>query len=98
MAITRSQQGTQDRSDRMTSYQVNPFRGDINPGTAEGLRLFLKATAQLDEEERYGLKPDNAKALMDHLLQASNRFRWNKLIDQINMDTAQRRHQTSKIF
>ena len=70
------------------SFHVNPFRGDINPGTSEGLRLFLKATEPRDEEDRFDLKTDNAKALMDHLLQVSGRFGWSKLIDRVNIGMA----------
>ena len=71
----------------MTSYQVNPFRGDINPGNADGLHLFLKAIEPLDEEDRYELDSESAKPLMDHLLQVSKRFGWSKLTDRINVGT-----------
>ena len=53
------------------SHHVNPFGSDINPATSKGLRHFFKVIKPL-KEERFDLKSDNAKALMNHLSQVSS--------------------------
>jgi len=69
------------------SYHENPFRGEINPGTSEGLKLFLNATKTLNKDEMLDLKTGNAKALMDHLVKACSAYGWNKLVDRVNIGT-----------
>ena len=88
MTLTRNQiQNLNIENTRMV-FTVNLFREDINPGMAEGLRLFLSATKALDEDECFDLKMENTKALTDHLYQTSSTYGWNKLVDWVNMGTA----------
>jgi len=68
---------------KIMPYHVNPFCSDINLGTKEGLQLFLKATEPLEASEKFDLKSDKAKALIDHLTQVAGRFGWNKLIGRV---------------
>lgn len=37
------------------------FKGNINPGTSEGARLYMKATAKKDEDDTFYLNIGNAQ-------------------------------------
>lgn len=60
-------------------YVTNPFAGHILPGTEHGLKLFLAGTKPLDEDKRFGLKPENAFEVISHLRNSASSFCWEKL-------------------
>lgn len=65
------------------TFDVDPFQGDINPGTTEGQKLYLKATASLSTSERISVTQGNVRAFMDMIETDSNDFAWGELVNRI---------------
>lgn len=38
----------------------DPYQGNINPGTTDGAKLYLKATAAIPEEDKFDLNISSA--------------------------------------
>ena len=62
---------------------TNPFEGDINPGSAAGSKLYLKATESLSEKERFECETKNAHKILQAFNRDASKFCWNKLIGQV---------------
>ena len=61
----------------MANKQVvvdDPYQGDINPGTIDGAKLYLKATASIPEEDKFDRKISTAAKFLDHMRRDANSF------------------------
>ena len=61
----------------------DPYHGDINPGTTEGAKLYLKATTAIKEDEKFDLNISTAQKFLDLMRRDSNNFGWGTLIRAI---------------
>ena len=61
----------------------DPFQGDINPGTTEGAKLYLKATSVIPEEDKFDLNISTAQKFLDLIRRDANNFGWGSLIRAI---------------
>ena len=43
----------------------DPYQGDINPGTTDGAKLYLKATASISDDEKFDLTISSAQKFFD---------------------------------
>ena len=64
-------------------FVTHPYDREINPGTADGYKLYKNATEKLGESEKLTLNQQNAKAILDQLENDSDTFRWGALIHKI---------------
>ena len=46
------------------AYNLNPYNGDINPSTNEGLKLFLKVTEEKKDEQKLKISQTSVKNIM----------------------------------
>ena len=58
----------------------DPYQGDINPGTTDGAKLYIKATAAIPEDEKFDLTISTAQKFLDLMQRDSNNFSWGHLI------------------
>ena len=64
----------------VVNYVISPFEGNINPGDPKGIKLYLKATNQIDKEsEKLDISVSNTKDLIDHFLSLDNKYGWVRL-------------------
>jgi len=61
----------------------DPYHGNINPGTTDGAKLYLKATASIPEEDKFDLNISSAQKFLDLMRRDSNNFGWGTLIRAI---------------
>ena len=54
----------------------DPYQGDINPGTTDGSKLYLKATASITEEDKFDLNISTAQKFLDLMRREDNNFGW----------------------
>jgi len=66
----------------------DPFHGDINPGTTDGAKLYLKATASILEEDKFDLSISSAQKFLDLMRRDSANFGWGALIRAIPAENA----------
>ena len=66
-----------------TSYATNPYLGDINPGDANGSKLYMKATEPLDKDHKIEIKVDNVNKFLDQVRFDANKFGWRQLVFQV---------------
>ena len=48
-----------------TSYVDDPFLANINPGTTEGAKLYLKAIAATSEDDKFDISITSAQKFLD---------------------------------
>ena len=60
------------------------YHGNIDPGTMEGAKLSLKATASISEEDKFDLKISTAQKFIDLMRRDSTKFGWDSLIHAIS--------------
>lgn len=69
---------------RMTTvFELDPYAGNINPADTDGRKLFLAATKERDDDKKFTVKQDNAKAFMDAMLHDSSKFGWESLVHSV---------------
>ena len=61
----------------------DPYHGDINPGTTDGAKLYLKATAAIPEDDKFDLNFSSAQKFLDRMRRDANNFGWGRLIRAI---------------
>jgi len=61
----------------------DPYHGDINPGTTDGAKLYLKATTAIKEDEKFDLNISTAQKFLDLMRRDSTNFGWGALIRAI---------------
>ena len=57
-------------------YVSNPYHGNILPGTAAGLKLYLAATNPVEESKQISLSTKNCLEIKTFLKQAGSNFGW----------------------
>ena len=63
----------------------NPFAGDINPGTPEGAKLYMKGTAQIDNDDKFDITIDNAQRFLNRMSRDTNTFGWGVLVRHLHV-------------
>ena len=58
----------------------DPFKGNINPGIADGAKLYLKATASIPEDDKYKINITSAKKFVYMVTKDANNFGWGALV------------------
>ena len=71
----------------MTTYNANPYHGNINPSDSTGLKLFQAATAVRDASTKLSCKITTAQQFVDAMKEDSQRFGWGLLIDTVSDGT-----------
>ena len=67
------------------NWTDDPFRGNIRPGTTEGQKLYLKAIAKIDDDDKYDINIENAQKFLDDMSQDANNFGWGKLVRHVQI-------------
>ena len=70
----------------MTIFLIDPFEGDINPGTFSGQKLYTLATAELKKEEIIFIAQENVSDIMSAFCYDANSFGWGMLVNNITAD------------
>ena len=70
------------------AYNLNPYNGDIDPSTNEGLKLFLKATEEKKEEQRLKISQTNVKNIMSAFESDARKFGWSSLVHIVPINDA----------
>ena len=63
------------------AYLLNPFLGNINPGTSEGAKLYNKATAAI--EDKITISQKIARDIQTHFEIDSSNFGWGLLVGNV---------------
>jgi len=87
----QQQQVVEVQQDNMTAVQQfvdDPFKGNINPGTSEGAKLYLKATASISEDDKFEINITSAQKFVDMVTKDANNFGWGALLRAIPSDDA----------
>ena len=71
------------------NFVDDPFRRDINPGSAEGTKLFLQATEQTPEDEKFDISISSAQKFMDRILKDADSFGWASLVRTVQKTNGQ---------
>ena len=62
-------------------FITNPYHGNINPGTTDGQKLYLKATAE--RSERLTIKQEKVKEIIAAFEKDSRSFGWGSIVNVI---------------
>ena len=65
----------------MTSFVMNPYLGDVNPGTTEGLKLYNKAIAA--PNEKVEINQDSARDIQTIFEKESGDYEWGPAISSV---------------
>ena len=77
-------------------FLSDPFEGDINPGTADGAKLFATATKDRTKEDLLMISQSKVADIMSSFRHDSNMFCWGKLINMIKDITREEMFASSK--
>ena len=69
-----------------TNFVLNPYLGDINPGTTEGLKLYNKAVA--GPETKISIDQSHAREIKTSFELDANNFGWGPATGAIQVDNA----------
>ena len=58
------------------TFIIDPFVGNINPGTTRGQKLFKETCSALDEADILTASIANQHAVMEHIMSLVQKFRW----------------------
>ena len=74
----------------MAAFISNPYRGAIDPDTAEGKKMISKMTAGLEDEDKFDMKQENIIEFKDNLEEAVNTYCYGSVVCAIpiNYDNA----------
>ena len=64
-------------------FQMDPYDGDINPATAEGAKLFTKATAA--RTNLLTLSQDKAKEVVSAFEEDAREFGWGAMVHKVQI-------------
>ena len=65
-----------------------PFEGNINSGYPTGLKLYLQETREIYKETyKLDISVSNAKDIIDHFLNLSNKYGWGCLAFMVGTST-----------
>ena len=68
----------------MTSFVMNPYLGDVNPGTTEGLKLYNKSIEA--RSEKIEINQENARDIQTIFEKDSSDFGWGPAISSVQID------------
>ena len=68
----------------MTSFVMNPYLGDVNPGTTEGLKLYNKSIEA--RSEKIEINQENARDIQTIFEKDSSDFGWGPAISLVQVD------------
>ena len=71
-------------ADPIESFVLNPYLGNINPGTTSGQKLWAAAVAR--EDKRLRVEPKNATLILNVFQERANKFGWAPLIGDIRVN------------
>ena len=70
---------------RQMVFVDDPFKGNINPGTSDGAKLYMKATSAINEDEKFDINIKNAQKFLDHVNRDTNNFGWGILVRTVEV-------------
>ena len=70
----------------MATFVRNPYLGDVNPGTAEGLKLYNKATDP--PKTKLEINQANSGDIMTVFEKDASDFGWGPAINSVQVDNA----------
>ena len=73
------------------SFIEDPYQGNINPGTDQGLKLYLNAIKPVEEDQRMKVSISQAKSIRATLEELSNQFGWAQLVHNISDNNGNRK-------
>ena len=68
----------------MATYLLNPYLGNVNPGSVDSFKLYIKAIAAPDD--KLIISQRNARDIMGTFEMDSNKFGWGPAISNIQID------------
>lgn len=74
-----------------TTFILDPYSSDINPGTEAGRKLFLKATEERTDAKRIDVTQGNAKEFLEMMTDDAKNFSWGSLVHRVVEKDGQRR-------
>ena len=67
----------------MATFDLNPYNGNINLSTNNGLKLFLKSTEECKEDAKLKFLQSNVKNLMSAFESDARKFGWSALVNVV---------------
>ena len=64
----------QENMESVKQFVDDPFGGNIIPGTSEGVKLYLKATASILEDDKFDINITSAQKFVDMVTKDANNF------------------------
>ncbi len=74
-----------------TTFILDPYSSDINPGTESGRKLFLKATEERTDTKRVDVTQGNAKEFLEMMTDDAKNFSWGSLVHRVVDTDGERR-------
>ena len=71
-----------------TTFNVNPYAGNINPNSRNGEKMFLTATKHRDESDRIKPNHQNAKQFLKMMEKDAGTFAWGNITSNIRINAA----------
>ena len=62
----------QDNMAAVQQFVDDHFKGNTNPGTSEGAKLYLKATASISEDDKFDINLNSAQKFVDMVTKDAN--------------------------
>ena len=69
------------------TFIIDPFAGNISPGTTCGQKLFTEACSALDEADKLTASVENQHMVMEHILSIVQKFRWGPQVLAVNLSS-----------
>jgi hypothetical protein len=66
-------------------FSTNPFSGNINPSSSNGLKLYQAATASRSDSDKIDTTISNQKGFLDAMKDDATQFTWGILTAQIKI-------------
>ena len=67
----------------MATFTLDPYQADINPGTENGSKLYLKACAKVEKEKRIAIVTEQAKQIKRYFESLNDQFGWSSLTGSV---------------
>lgn len=67
-------------------FETNPYSGNINPASTNGLKLYQAATSDKDDDEKLDASIKKSTQFIEAMKADSAKFSWLKLISSIPVD------------
>ena len=70
----------------MAAFVLNPYLGDVNPGTADGLKLYNKAIDS--RSEKIEINQDHVRDIQTAFHKDASDFGWGPAINSVQIDNS----------